>query len=1065
MNSPTPTLFLRRVLAAIPICFAIALFGLTAWPALAAPTHPARARQIMPTLKWRSIGPYIGGRVVAVSGVASEPNLFYMGAVDGGVWKSTDYGIKWTPLSDGTLPGNSDSIGAIAVAPSNPNVIYVGTGESDIRGDMISGDGVFRSNDAGKTWHVAGLTNTHTIMGLVVDPKNPDIVYAASMGHVFVSGPHRGVFKSTNGGKTWHKILFIDNRTGAVDLVMDPAHPQVLYATTWQAYRTPWKFSSGGPGSGLWKTVDGGEHWTNLTHNPGLPNGVLGKMGVSVSANHPNIVYTIMQAKGGGVFRSNDGGAHWQRVNKEWKLRQRAFYYMAIFVDPKNPDTLYVPNVDAMWVSHNGGKTFTALHTPHGDNHIIWINPNNTKILLEGNDGGATVSTDSGKTWSTEHNQPTGQFYHVNLDHRFPFHIYGAQQDEGAFEAPSASSAGLIPLNAWHHVAYGESTVVVPQPDKPSITYGAGYYSIFVKYDRLTEQYQSVSPWPNYREGAASNQLKNRFGWIHPILFSPSAPQQLLIGSQYVLESNNHGHTWHRISPDLTRDAAATQQHTGGPVDLDQSGAEIYPSLSSIAVSPLNSKLIWAGSSDGLVHLTTDGGKHWVTARPTTLPKWSRITAIEPSYFAAGTAYLTARRYMWDDFQPYVFKTTDFGRHWSKITRGVPGNQYAMDIRQDPENAKLLFLATSNAVFVSLNSGAHWRVLGSNLPRVQVRGLAINTRQGMVVAATHGRAFWVMDNLALLEQLTRQPSITNHTVQVFAPETAWLSHAYGINAHAKRVPAAGANPPFGATVFFYIPAGYHGKTTVRLQFTDAQGHVIRSFALHLQAKSLKQSVVYGFKPTQQQAIALHKLTAIQPGLNRFQWNLRYTDATEVTGFEPPIAAGGLTDEVNGPVIVPGVYHVALIYGNQRSKASFKVHLDPRLHATQADLQARLALEMKIHSTLDQLDRNINQAIVTRERLQKAIAQRHLNHTQARQTLAALNHQINALVQLNIQSSEGSLLHETRLRSHLAYLAADIGLAYVRPSPAQYAVYKTLLRRAVRGERALQAASTIGQRLL
>ncbi|MGA9423285.1 MAG: hypothetical protein WBW61_13065, partial [Rhodanobacteraceae bacterium] len=428
-------------------------------------------------LQWRSVGPYIGGRVVAVSGVAGNPNLFYMGTVDGGIWKSTSYGVRWKNISDGKLPGSSDSIGAIAVAPSDPEVIYAGTGESDIRGDMISGDGIYRSGDAGKTWQYAGLRDTHTITGIVVDPKNPDIVYASSMGHVFKPNAERGVFKSGDGGKHWTKILFVDERTGAINLVMDPRNPDVLYAAMWQAYRTPWQLSSGGPGSGLYKTSDGGAHWQNLSHNPGLPGTVLGKIGVTVAASKPAVVYAAIQAKDGGVFRSNDAGATWKRVNQDWKLRQRAFYYMAIFADPRDPDTVYMPEVDALFVSHDGGGTFKKLKTPHGDNHILWINPDNTKILLEGNDGGATVSTDGGQTWSSEHNQPTGQFYHVNLDDRFPYHIYGAQQDEGSFEGPSATDQKVIPLGAWHRAAYGESTFTVPQPGNPDITYGSGYYS------------------------------------------------------------------------------------------------------------------------------------------------------------------------------------------------------------------------------------------------------------------------------------------------------------------------------------------------------------------------------------------------------------------------------------------------------------------------------------------------------------------------------------------------------------------------------------------------------------
>ncbi len=512
--------------------------------AAGASAGPVSLETLLSKLQWRSVGPYVGGRVVAITGVPGNSNLYYAGTVGGGIWKSTDEGLEWKNISDGKLPGPSPSIGAIAVAPSNPKIIYAGTGESDIRSDMIPGDGLFKSTDAGDTWHFAGLRDTHTISAIVVDPHNPEVVYASSMGHVFVPDPERGVFKSVDGGKTWHKILFVDDKTGAIDLVMQPNHPNILYAAMWQAARMPWALSSGGPGSGLYKSTDAGAHWTNITRNSGLPEGVIGRIGVGVTASNPDVIYSIFQAKEGGVFRSNDAGKTWTRVNAEWKLRQRAFYYMSIFVDPKDPNTVYVPEVDALWVSRDGGKTFSKLRTPHGDNHIVWINPDNPKILLEGNDGGATVSTDGGKSWSTEHNQPTGQFYHVNLDDQFPFHIYGAQQDEGSFEGPSASNGRSIPLSDWHRVAYGESTFTVPQPGDPNITYGSGYYSIFLRYDLATGQYESVSPWPNYQEGVSSAELKYRFGWTHPILFSPTNPKELFIGSQYVMKSDDFGRTW-----------------------------------------------------------------------------------------------------------------------------------------------------------------------------------------------------------------------------------------------------------------------------------------------------------------------------------------------------------------------------------------------------------------------------------------------------------------------------------------------------------------------------------------
>jgi len=1055
----------------VPVLIATALLSTLAG---SQGSEPVPAQTLTSKLKWRCVGPYIGGRVVTVTGVPGNNNLFYAGTVGGGVWKSSD-GSEWENITDGKLPGPSASIGAIAVAPSDPKILYVGTGEADIRNTVIPGDGVYKSADAGKTWQYAGLRDTHSTSGILVDPKDPNVVYVASMGHVFAPDPNRGVFKSTDGGKSWKKILFVNNDTGAICLVMDPANPGVMYATMWQAIRKPWGLSSGGPGSGIYKTTDGGAHWTNISRNPGLPQGVLGRIGLSIAAGKPDIVYAIIQAKDGGVFRSDDAGATWTRVNEEMKLRQRAFYYMAIYVDPKDPNTVYAPEVDALWVSHDGGKTFTKLRTPHGDNHVVWINPDDTKILLEGNDGGATVSRDAGKTWSTEHNQPTAQFYHVNIDDQFPYHIYGAQQDEGSFEGPSAQAGGMIPFGAWHRAAYGESTYTVPQPDDPKITYGSGYYSIFLKYDERTHQYRSVSPWPHYQEGLSSGELKYRFGWTRPILFSAANPQQLFTSAQCVFKSDDYGATWKQISPDLTRNEPSTEAPSGGPIDLDQSGAEVYPLVSALAVSPLDSNLIWAGSDDGLANVTTDGGKTWQKVTPPGLPE-SWINCIEPSHTDKQTAYLTARRYMWDDFKPYVFKTTDLGKHWTAVTAGLPQDEFVFDVRQDPDESNLLFLGTRSTVYCSLDAGAHWQPLTLNLPVVQVRDIAINTRQGQIVAATHGRSFWVFDNLTLLEQLTKNPAVQSNASFLFAPQKAWLTHDYGLrDPDERRPPDAGYNPPFGATVFFHVPQDYDGKTPATLSVTDAQGKMIRSFPLHLATEKEKKEkeqasagqvgahleeagppVDHSEEPADQQIREKEaKLAAIEPGMNVLQWDLRYPYATEVAGYHTPIAAGGLEDSVEGPVVVPGTYSVVLDYGGQKTQQNFEVALDPRLHATQQDLEARLALDVQIHADLDALNKDINQALAARDRLQQDVSNHSVTDAQATGALAALNRDIDSAVPMAIKSSEGDLLLGTRLRDHLAYLAAEIDLSYDRPTPSQEAVFRELDQQAKESKEKLE----------
>ena len=1044
---------------------------IVALAALCAPlsAHAAPLQQFLNgKLTWRNIGPDIGGRVVAVAGVPDKRNLFYMGAVDGGVWKSSDYGVRWHNITDGKWTSASGSVGAIAVASSNPNVLYVGTGEADIRGDMVTGDGIFKSVDGGKTWKYSGLRNTRTTSAIVVDPHNPDIVYVASMGHVFKPDPDRGIFKSVDGGKTWHKVLYVNAKTGAIDLAIDPRNPQVLYAAMWQAQRLPWKLIDGGPGSGLYESTDGGAHWRNISRNPGLPRGVLGRIGVSVAASDPNIVYAIVQAKHGGLFRSTNGGRTWKRVNANWSLRQRGFYYMTVYVDPSNPNTLYVPNVDGVWVSHDGGKAFALLHMRHGDNHIVWINPHHPNILLVGNDGGATVSTDGGKTWSTEHNQPTGQFYHVAIDDAFPFDVFGAQQDEGSFEGPSALPGGAIPVSAWHSVALGESSFVAPKPNSRYVTYGSDYYTIMQRYNRLTGVRRSVSPSPIYMDGGDAARMKYRFGWTHPIFFSPDDPKELFLASQYVMVSYNGGRTWKVISPDLTRNDPATEGPTGGPVDLDQTGAEVFPDISALAVSRVNAQVIWAGSQDGLVHVTVDGGKHWRLVTPPQLKEWTTITSIEPSHVAAGTAYLTASRYMWDDYHPYVYETTDYGRHWTALTRGLPSDQYVFVIKQDPDDASLLFLGTGETVYASLDGGSDWMPLGLNLPHVQVRDLAIDSREGEMVAATHGRSFWILDDLALLEQMSHTAQPAPDAAHLYAPQTAWLTHAYGQDPGAEHRESVGTNPPFGATVFFHLPANYAGRTPVSLQFLDASGEVVQRYTLHLKnehAKKLPATVRDNLLPSQANKLGERKMTAVTPGMNRFQWNLRYADATDVIGWEPPEDTDGMVGTAVGPLVNPGRYTVVLRYGGHTYRQTFQVKLDPRLHTTAAILKQHLALQLALHRTVNILDQDINAAILLRRRLVKAVAAHRIDAGAAAPVIQELHEALHSVVQRHIRSSEGDVLHNVRLRSFLAYLQSSIGLDYRSPDPAQIAAFNTLESAARKGEARLRAATAAGERLL
>ena len=1026
------------IAAALVVVFAAVPGGTVA----AATSSPAQ--QLMSKLHWRSIGPYIGGRVVAVAGVPSNPNLFYMGGVQGGVWKSTDYGQNWTNITDGRIPGVADPIGALAVADSNPKVIYAGTGEADIRGDFDTGDGVYKSTDAGKTWSYAGLRDTHMIAKLVIDPRNADVVYAASMGHVFKPNAERGIFKSTDGGRTWRKILFVNDATGGVDLAMVKNNPGTLYAAMWQAQRVPWKLTSGGPGSGLYKTADGGAHWTKISSNPGYATGTLGKIGVSVAQSNPRIVYSIAQASDGGVFRSDDAGKTWTHTNKQWKLRQRAFYYTAIFADPTNPKRAYAPNVDTLYVSNDGGKVWKTIDSfQHGDHHIVWINPNHPNVLLEGNDGGATVSVNAGKTWSTEWNQPTGQIYHVALDDQFPFHLFGASQDEGAWEYASADPNGALLVGDWHPVALGESTFIAPDPQDPLVTYGSGYYSSFVQLNRQTGQGKNVSPWPRYMASASSAETKYRFGWTHPILFSPANPHELLVAAQVVFSSVDRGQTWKVISPDLTRNDPSTEGETGGPVYRDQTGAETFPDIASLAVSPLDGDLLWAGSADGLVHVTKDHGANWTAVTPPQLPQWAQISSIEPSHTDKGTAYLTASRFMWDDYHPYVYKTTDYGATWTQMSNGLPSDQYVFAVRQDPHEPRLLFAGTRSTVYVSLDGGASWQPLTLNLPGVQVRDLAVNAREGELVAATHGRAFWILDNLALLEQLAAQTSYSVAGAQLFAPEKAWITQSYG--GGGFPIPWAGENPRYGARVFFNLPPNYDGRTPATLSFVDSRGTIVRSFTLHLAPKKNVDLT----EDQQNATDAAHlrtrneaEATGVKAGMNAFQWDLKFAPA-----FDPPRYNNDFTEDFpdvgDGPTTLPGSYTVVLTYGSQRLQAPLQIALDPRVHPGPGDLEARLAFEQQILSSIDEFDRTIAAAMAASARL--PADQR-----------AKVDAEIANLVVLNGSSSEYSIVYPTKIREQLGFLLNSLENAYAKPTAAELSAYQDLKELAAQGETKLKS---------
>jgi photosystem II stability/assembly factor-like uncharacterized protein len=1016
---------------------------LAAPPGFAAAVPPA---ELTHALQWRSLGPYRGGIVQSVAGVASKPNRYYMGAGGGGVWESNDYGQNWKNISDKYFTNNN--IGAIAVAPSNPQIIYVGTGNPAFRNTFLTGDGMYKSTDGGKTWSHIGLDKTGIISWIIVDPNDPNVVYAAAMGQGWVSNPDRGVFKSTDGGQTWKKILYVDDKTGAATMAMDSSNPQVLYVSMWQAYRTHWMLSSGGPGSGIYKTTDGGAHWSNLTHKPGLPPEISGNVNVAVAPSDPNVVYTMMQVKYrgeiGGLFRSNDGGQSWQLMNNSPDITQRAMYYMRVYVDPKDPNTVYLPNV-SIEVSHDGGKTLSEMQPPHGDNHAFWINPNNPKIFVEGNDGGATVTRDGGKTWSSELNQPTGQYYHANLDDQFPFNIYTSQQDDGSYGGPSAVPAGRLPV-VWPRVEGGEEGWVVPTPGKPWITYADAYYSDEFRDDERTGQITNVSPWPEFKFGLAGNEIKYRYGWWHrPAMFAPRNPNELLVGGNVVFESLNPGVApWKVISPDLTRNDRTKEIRSGGPISADMTGEEMFDTISTMAFSPTNDQIIWTGSDDGLVYVTTDGGGHWKQVRPPTLATWSTITCIEPSSTDAGTAYVTASRYEWDDFHPYVYKTTDYGKHWTEITTGLPDDQYIEAVSEDPDHPNLLFVGTSSTVYMSLDAGGHWLPLRLNLPPVRVTDVEIQRAQHAVVLATYGRAFYSLDDLQFLEQLS-DAQVADDAPYLFKPQQTWLvtrsTRDFGDDGGGGD---GGENLAPGATVFFHLPADYAGQP-VKLSFTEADGKLIRSFMLP--QKASKGSAEGGggrrhMKPEK-----------LRPGMNRFLWDFRYPTAADVKGA---YHAGRSVMPAVGPEVVPGMYYAVLTYGDNTQKQPFIIKLDPRLSTTQADLQQRFNLLMNIQGAMNRLDIALNHATAARRQLKTAMAAKQVSGGQVRQAVADLGRDIDAAIDFRIQSSRGFDVFPPRLREWLSAVYSRVDYAYVRPTDEMTQVANDYIDDANKGVAHLQS---------
>jgi photosystem II stability/assembly factor-like uncharacterized protein len=886
-------------------------------------------------LELRSIGPYRGGRVTAVTGVPGDRHTFYMGSTGGGVWKSTDAGLGWANVSDEEF--EAGSIGAVAVAPSDSNVVYAGTGSACPRGNVSPGIGVYRSTDAGDSWTHVGLGETGQIGRIRVHPEDPDLVYVAALGHIFGPNAERGVFRSGDGGASWEKVLFVSDRAGAVDLAMDPTNPRILFAAIWEAERKPWTFEGGGEQSGLWRSKNGGDSWQELTE--GLPAGILGRIGVTVSAADPDRVWALVEAEDGGLFRSDNGGDRFRLINPDRNFRQRAWYYTHVYADPGDRETVYVLNT-GLYRSHDGGKEFEYIRVPHGDQHDLWIHPEDPRVLINGNDGGANVSLNGGESWTGQANQPTAEMYRVTVDDRFPYHVYGCQQDNSCVAIPSRTDDAGIDRHHWYVIGGCESGHVAVDPRDPNVTYSGCYGGQIDRYDHATGRARGIMAYPQLAVGQQASDLRYRFQWNAPIRLSPHDPEVLYHASQFVHRSTDRGQSWQTISPDLSRNDGDKQGYAGGPITRDNTGVEVYGTVFAFEESPLEPGLLWAGTDDGRVHLSRDGGESWAEITPPKMPEWGTVNTIELSAHAAGRAIVAVTRYRMDDFRPYVFRTDDFGASWSLLTdgsNGIPESHFVRVVREDPVERGLLYAGTEFGLYVSFDDGAAWQPLQLNLPATPITDLAV--RHGDLVVATQGRSFWILDDLGALRELRAgAPAGPAH---LFQPRAAYRFGGGGRG-------AVGKNPPYGAILRYWLPeegsseAG-EGDLELVLEILDGDG-VLRTFSSHTAEYSAPDPWAR-FRP----APSGPKTLPVAAGLNQWVWDLRLPDAK----IEPDAVLWG---RAQGPRVPPGDYTVRLTLGDWTAERVLEVRGDPRLETTLDDWDAQYELARKVWQSLGESHR-------------------------------------------------------------------------------------------------------------
>lgn len=968
----------------------LAIF-LPCWIVLGAPITRAQVDpSMLQALRWRSIGPDRGGRVTSVAGLPKDRLTYYMGATGGGVWKTVDGGIHWTPISDRYF--KTGSVGSIAVAQSDPNIVYAGMGEACLRANISHGDGVYKSMDAGQTWTNVGLRDSSQIGKVWVDPQNADLVYVAAIGHPYGPNQERGVFRSADGGKTWEKILYVNEKTGAADLAVDPRNSKVMYASTWQVLRQPWDIYEFGPGSGIYKTTDGGDTWKQLKE--GLPKSEMGKIGISVSPADPNRIYATIGGDDGGIYRSDDAGKTWKLMNGSFEMHARQYYYGHIFADPLQLDTVYTFTSKDFHKSTDGGKTWKTIQTPHGDYHDLWIDPHDSLRMVNGNDGGATVSFDGGRSWSPEINQATAQFYTVRTDNDFPYHVYGAQQDNTtvAIGSQPAGARGSAPN--FTEVGGGESGYVVPDPKDSNIIYAGAYWGLLTRFDRRTGNARNITVWPDLPGGRTGVETKYRFQWTFPIAISSADPGAIYVGGNVVFKSTDQGQSWQPISADLTRNDK--QKESGGRLE------DIYCTVFTIAPSSIDKNVIWAGTDDGLIHVTRDGGHSWTNVTPQIQP-WTRINVIEASPHDAATAYAAVNRYQMDDFRPYIYRTHDYGKTWALIVDGVATDTFVRTVREDPVRKGVLFAGTEAGVYLSQDDGNHWQSLQLNLPAVPVTDLTIH--DGDLIASTQGRAFWILDDIISLEQGLASDSTASP--RLYKPRDAHRDRT------GRGFAGGGVAPP-GVIVDYSLPNT--PVQLVRIEFQESTGKTIKTFS-----SSARRAATSEGRGGRAQSGGSSPIVTTAAGMNRFVWDMRYPDADGIEGGT--FFLGG---SLRGPLAIPGQYKVKLTVDGQSASESFEIKKDPVIATTPDDYRKQLELLLATRDKLSAADDAINQIHHVQHQIEavpsKFSANRALNEA-ARKLNESLSATLHQLYEPRFTGfDDQTLIYPLKLNNRLAALA-------------------------------------------